>query len=423
MSKTKNKKDMKKDQEKQAEKLEESVEKIDVKVEKGKESKIKPEEPKGKSDAVKHQDSNKAKNPFQNLFKEKPLLVIGLFLLVGAIISWILISAMAGEVKDIFSSGNPIAKIVNVNNSTEAVSLTRARLLDGRIVANENASLLPVGVMIENLPSVRPQSGLSRAQIVYEALVEGFSTRFLVIFDPKEMPDKIGPVRSARPYYLEWISEYDGLYTHAGGSPEALGAIQGLGLKDLDALRKGQYFWRDNTESAPHNLFTSGELLSFALRDMELESETAKFDLGTYSDDPDLNNRPEDAKKVIIRFSGFNYEVEYQYDRDSDEYLRFNAGVEHKDRNNDQQIRAKNVIVVEIPPVVSIGEKGRLTFDIQGEGRALVARHGEVIEGTWKKPDRTTKTRYYDATGEEIDLGRGSTWVHIIPSTQEYTYE
>ncbi|MBU2235463.1 DUF3048 domain-containing protein [Patescibacteria group bacterium] len=371
-----------------------------------------------KEELLKKPNSEKKKN----LFAEKPALVIGGVLVLGAIISWIFIGIMSGQILGIFNFGKSDSSIIETDNS-EDISLTRARLLDGRIVAKENSSLLPVGIMIENLPSVRPQSGLSKAQIVYEALVEGFSTRFLVIFDPNELPDRIGPVRSARPYYLEWISEYDGLYVHAGGSPEALAAVDGLGLKDLNALHKGQYFWRDSSLSAPHNLFTSKELLGYAVRDLGFEDSVAEFDLGIYSSDPDLADRPEDAKKVIIRFSGNNYEVEYQYDRDSDEYLRFNGGVEHKDSNNDQQIRAKNVIVVEIPPVVSIGEKGRLTFDISGEGRALVARHGEIIEGTWEKPDRTSKTRYYDLNGEEIDLGRGSTWVHIIPETQEYTYE
>ena len=377
--------------------------------------KVSPE----KRDEVLEKKDSKKKN---NLFKEKPALVIGGFLIIGAVASWILIGVMSGQMKGIFNFGESIFSKMEAEDE-EDNSLTRARLLDGRIVAKEDSSLLPVGVMIENLPSVRPQSGLSNAQIVYEALVEGFSTRFLVVFDPNELPDKIGPVRSARPYYLEWISEYDGLYVHAGGSPEALAAVDGLGLKDLNALWNGQYFWRDSSQPAPHNLYTSSELLGYAVRDLGFEDKVAEFVLGIFSSEPNLEERPEDAKKVIIRFSGYNYEVEYQYDRDSNEYLRFNGGVEHKDRNTDQQIRAKNVIVVEIPPVVSIGEKGRLTFDISGEGRALVARHGEVIEGTWKKSDRTTKTRYYDSDGEEVDLGRGSTWVHIIPETQEYTYE
>ncbi|PIY95985.1 MAG: DUF3048 domain-containing protein [Candidatus Kerfeldbacteria bacterium CG_4_10_14_0_8_um_filter_42_10] len=368
-------------------------------------------------------ETNKNKN---NLFQITPLkiqlLVMGGVLILGGIIAWVFIGTTLVQAISLFSDQADNQVAVKTLES-EPESLTEARLLDGRIVAKSDYDLLPVGVMIENLPSVRPQSGLSRAQVVYEALVEGFSTRFLVVYDPKELSDTIGPVRSARPYYLEWISELNGLYVHAGGSPDALAAVDGLGIRDLNALSKGQYFWRDHAQAAPHNLYTSKNLLDLAVRDLEYQDLKSEFEPWLYQDDPLLAERPEDAKKVIIKFSGYSYEVEYQYDRESDEYLRFNAGQAHLDRNTGEQLRAKNVIVVEIPPVVDIGEKGRLTFDISGEGRALVARHGEAIEGTWKKPDRLAKTRFYDQTGKEIELGRGSTWIHIVPETQEFGVE
>jgi len=350
------------------------------------------------------------------------LLVTGGVLVLGGIIAWIFIGTTFVQATSLFNEQIDNQVAVKVTES-EPESLTKTRLLDGRIVAKNDYDLLPIGVMIENLPSVRPQSGLSQAQVVYEALVEGFSTRFLAVFDPKELPDVIGPVRSARPYYLEWISEFDGLYVHVGGSPEALAAVDGLGIRNLDALLKGQYFWRDHSQSAPHNLYSSKNLLDLAIRDLGYQEVKAVFDPWLYSDDPPLEERPQDAKKVIIKFSGYSYEVEYRYDRETDEYLRFNAGQPHLDKNTGEQLRAKNVIAVGIPPVVDIGEKGRLTLDISGEGRALVARHGEIIEGTWKKPDRLAKTCCYDQEGKEIELGRGSTWIHIIPETQEFSYE
>lgn len=367
------------------------------------------------------EDKNK-KNNFQLPPPKTQLLITGGVLILGSIISWIFLGAIIAQASDFFS-GIELKETTKAVKQSEGESLTRTRLIDGQIVAKEDYNLLPIGVMIENLSVVRPQSGLSKAQIVYEALVEGFSTRFLVIFDPKELPNTIGPVRSARPYYLEWISEVDGLYAHAGGSPEALAAVDGLGIKDLNALWSGQYFWRDTSQAAPHNLYTSKELLNYAVRDLEYEGVKGEFEPWLYSDDPALEDRLEEAPKVAIKFSGYTYEVEYRYDRESDEYLRFNAGQAHLDKNSGEQIRVKNVVVVEIPPVVDVGEKGRLTLDISGEGRTLVARHGEVVEGTWKKTDRTTKTRFYDEDGKEIELGRGSTWIHIIPSTQEFSYE
>ena len=215
---------------------------------------------------------NKDKEPlFKTESLKTQLLVIGGILVLGGIISWIFVGVLVAQAKDIFSGES--SGVVKRTESQDT-SLTKARLLDGRVVAKEDAELLPIGIMIENLPTVRPQSGLSQAQVVYEALVEGFSTRFLVVYDPKELPDLIGPIRSSRPYYLEWISEYDGLYVHAGGSPESLAAIDGLGIKDLNALFKGQYFWRDHSQSAPHNLYSSRELIDKAVRDLEFQEES-----------------------------------------------------------------------------------------------------------------------------------------------------
>lgn len=345
------------------------------------------------------------------------LALAGGVLVFGGIVSWLFLFGLMAKAKSIlFSSEQEI--IPTVENVEKA--LTKNRRLDGRIVATEDADFLPIGVMIENLPSVRPQAGLSRASVVYEALVEGFSTRFLALFDPKEFPDRIGPIRSSRQYYLEWISEYNGVYVHAGGSPESLKSIDAFGIRDLNALRRGPYFWRDRSRSAPHNLYSSRELLDRAMRDLGYGELRAEFEPWLFQDDRSLEERPENAKKVIIKFSGRSYETEYRYDRESDEYIRYNAGTVHGDENSKDEIRAKNVVVVEIPPVVSIGEKGRLALNVVGEGRVLIARGGEVIEGKWKKKDRTSRTRFYDAADQEIKFGRGSTWIHILPSTQEF---
>jgi hypothetical protein len=137
-----------------------------------------------------------------------------------------------------------------------------ARQTDGVLVETSQAKLYPIAVMIENAAfgGVRPQAGLSYAQIVYEVVVEGGITRFMAIY-AGDMPDVIGPVRSARPTYLEFAAEYDALYGHAGGSPEALQAISGLQVKDLSALAAdSRFFYRDGSKVAPHNLFTSSLL-------------------------------------------------------------------------------------------------------------------------------------------------------------------
>jgi len=120
------------------------------------------------------------------------------------------------------------------------------RLIDGICVEYEkDVDPKLVAVMVENHVDARPQSGLSKARIVYEAPVEANYSRFMLIYPLGDDIDKIGPVRSARPYYLDWLAEYDNImYMHVGGSPDALDIISERGLFDLNEFYRGWYYWR-----------------------------------------------------------------------------------------------------------------------------------------------------------------------------------
>lgn len=334
-------------------------------------------------------------------------------------------------------------KEVSKTDSTKSEPVRYERHLDGRIVAAKDVNKYPVAVMIENLSPVRPQSGLGQAQIVYESLVEGGITRFMAVYDLSENIKEIGPVRSARPYYLEWVSEYDALYAHAGGSPEALQGISAFNIHDLNQIGGAQgYYWRDSGVAAPHNLFTSSELLTRAVNDNKLGEVEPTYTPWTFMDDPEATmttqknttsvtntnaatetSTSQQADNISIDFSSPTYKVEYQYDADSQEYLRFNGGLPHTDKNSGGQLRAKSIVIVSIPPITDVGEKGRLTLSIHGEGKVQIARFGEVITGTWKKADRTARTEFFDAKGNHLDLGRGNVWVEIVPEDKTVEFK
>ncbi len=300
-----------------------------------------------------------------------------------------------------------------------------ARRIDGVYVDKDKADFWPYAVTIENLYSVRPQSGLSQASIVYEALAEGGSTRFVAIFDPSEIIPEIMPVRSARPYYIEWVSEYNALYAHAGGSPKALTVIwENSDFYDLEALsRDAVYFWRDTTKYSPHNLVTSSEKMNYALRDKELGDRQASFDSWTFKDEAELDARGDDGKKLTFNFSyGSTYKVDYVYNRENNNYLRFNADEPHLDKNSAEQISVKNVIIQLVEEPVLSGGAGRLDIFVGGEGKGWLFIDGDAIEGTWKKESRTDRTWFYDLDGNEIEFNRGNTWVHVITKTQDVTY-
>ncbi|MDP3965063.1 MAG: DUF3048 domain-containing protein [bacterium] len=296
------------------------------------------------------------------------------------------------------------------------------RSIDGVLVAQENSNPFPVAMMIDNIPPAWPHSGLEAASVLYETLVEGGATRIMAVFAGGEAA-KIGPVRSARPYYLEWVSEYDALYGHVGGSPEALGAIDGMGIKDFSQFSNGQYFWRDQSRYAPHNVYTSSELIQRALRDRDFAEETPQYGSWLFKDDAPLEERPLKEESIEVHFSsGQTWVSEYVYDRVTNQYAKFHAGRPHIDAETGNQLQTKNVVVIIIPPILDYGEKGRLTLDVHGEGRAFIFRDGEKITGSWKKTDRLDRTRFYDENGSEVLLNRGTSWVSIVPEGNDVIY-
>jgi len=371
----------------------------------------------------------KKKQNFFNTFYKKHGLWIVLLFIVGIVFSWWFLCqyANAGIKLLEFYQGSYHSAVGQATSVVEEeLSKNIARRIDGMIVEREQANLLPYAVMIENLRSVRPQNGLSQAAVVYETLAEGGSTRFMAIFDPSEVIPEIMPVRSARPYYLEWVSEYGAPYAHAGGSPKALTVIrENDDIIDLEALSSDAvYFWRDTSKYAPHNLVTSSEKMNFALRDKELDELKTEYRSWKFKDGAVLENRGEDSKTVVFNYSyGLTYKVGYKYNKEKNIYLRFNADEEHKDKNTDQQITVNNVIVQIVPEPVLEGGKGRLEIYVGGEGKAWIFVDGQAIEGIWKKGSRIERTLFYDADGNEIEFNRGNTWVNVISETQEVHYE
>ncbi len=374
-------------------------------------------------DKTKKQTNNQPTNTA--LYKGLTLVI---FLLAGTLVSWLIVHAYTAAVGDAVSFYFEEGNVSHVATAEGIQTTQPARLLDGVLVPSDQTSYWPYAVMIENLLSVRPQSGLSQASVVYETLAEGGATRFMAVFDPSEVMPEIGPVRSSRPYYLEWASEYAALYAHAGGSPKALTVIRensDLSKQNLEALgRDGVYFWRDHGISAPHNLFTSSEKMNFALRDKGFADQTASFQPWLFKNDAALADRGQDGKTATFNFSyGLTYKVGFQYNRERNVYLRFNADQPHTDKNTGKQIEAKNVIVQLVEEPQLVGEKGRLDIYVGGTGKAWIFRDGQVIPATWKKTERTERTRFYDADDKEIELNSGNTWVQVLSKTQDVTYE
>ncbi len=297
-----------------------------------------------------------------------------------------------------------------------------ARRLDGMMVAAADANIVPGCVMIENaaFDGVRPQSGLSAASVVYEVIVEGGITRLMAVYGG-ESADAIGPVRSARDTYLEFASEYNCGYAHAGGSYTAMLAIPRFDMRNIDALLESKYFWRDNNKYSPHNLFTNSENLYAAISDGHSWTDAPTYATWNFVNDEELP-AGDTATEVNIAFGG-SYDVQYRYNTEGKYYERANGGVLQTDANTGNTLTTRNIIIETVPEGIYIEGKGRVNFAVTGEGDVYIFRNGVMTKGTWKKADRLDRTRYYDADGNEIALARGNTWVEVVPEGYSYDWK
>lgn len=280
--------------------------------------------------------------------------------------------------------------------------------LDGYPRLGEDESVF--AVMIDNNPHARPQQiGLSQASIVYEALAEGGVTRYMALFSYQNI-DKVGPVRSARPYYIDWASEYSAAYLHAGGSNDAFRKILQSDIIDVDGLYyeeiSSDYFRRDANYYAPHDLFgyLSGIRELVVARDWDGKIEEPRFQFG---EEAYFFN---DAFDIKIDFSYPDFLVEYFYDAEKKGYVRYLASEPHLDQG--EEILPKNILV-QFTDYYSVDDEGRLKMRTYGEGKALYFSGGKVGSGKWVK-EEDDFTRFFDEFGEELVLKEGQTWLEMV---------
>lgn len=297
---------------------------------------------------------------------------------------------------------------------------TLASPLTGVQLDPETARRPITAVVIENHTDARPQSGLSQAGVVYEALAEGGITRFLAFF-LDQRPPQLGPIRSIRTYFVDWALEFNAPVAHVGGNADALDLIAPLAMKDMNQFSYGSYFYRTTDRFAPHNAYSSSDMLD------SLQKKLGYYTPADFKVSPRKADTPAASANhptINIDYSYASYAVRYQYDAATNDYARFLAGQPHVDRNTGAQIRVKNIVVEYMPTnygTTRIGEQ-TVIMGTPGSGKAIVFRDGTAIEGTWTKPNHNTRTRLLDAAGNDIPLDPGNTWYSIVPNTKTVSY-
>lgn len=336
---------------------------------------------------------------------------------------------------------NPLSDSTNLQNNEQIQIEQVQNPLTGELVNKDTATFIdqrPIGVMINNHIDARPQSGLQSADIVYEVVAEGGITRFLSFF-LSELPEKIGPVRSTREYYLVLVKELaDSMIMHIGYSPQALEAIQTWPVRSL--ARGGAQFYRDEERlqkvATEHTAYVDGPYLRSVGEDLgwsgvgEIETYLFKDDNYTLNDSnqgqDETTNNNYDSQLVTDISIDFWYKGDYsavfKYNQEDNTYLRYMGydtdqnPIPHVDQETKEQIGIKNLIVqfvVESP--IEGDNKNRLEYDLLGSGEGIVFIDGKAINVTWNKSERDSRTKFYDLNGSEIEFNRGNFWISIVP--------
>lgn len=310
---------------------------------------------------------------------------------------------------DVVEIKNEVIDAIEVVDSKEYIYFSR---LTGQGVENELEQWPKViAVMVNNNPDGFPLVGINEASIVYEVPVEGVYTRLMAIYPENANVDQIGPVRSARTYYLDWLGEYGTtLYMHCGGSFDALKEIKKRSIFDADEFSKTSYYWRDKTRLAPHNLFTASTKWQEYIEIYSTKYDFPEWDGWSYGD---LNSGNEEGLQGVSFAYGKNYVVGWRYNEDINMYERILNDQLFLDKNG-QNILTDNIIF-QFASMKVVDNLGRRDINTIGEGEMRLFRDGVMIRGIWKKNSLSERTRFYNEGNEEINLKPGKTWLMVVP--------
>lgn len=312
------------------------------------------------------------------------------------------------------NSLNVLEQISGKNNPTPVPQQTNP--LDGTSVDKAKAERYPLAVVIENHPDARPQYGLTKAAIVYEAITEGGITRFLAILGPYDAT-RIGPIRSARTFFVDWASEFRAYFAHAGGNQDALALIPTSPLYNEDLLGAADYGKRipHNNVATEHTLYSDTDSLYKLASDRKYPAN-AVVNQFNFKDDATANLRGT-TQTIAINFSTSSYLVNWSYDKESNAYTRSLDNSPHIDALSNTQIKAKVIAVqtVSRTPITTPDGESSFQFSDTGSGKATIYQDGKATETTWKKASQKDRTHFYDSTGAEISFNRGQMWIEVIP--------
>lgn len=347
--------------------------------------------------------------------------------IVVGIIAFIILVIIAGGLYLIFKPNKMVAvsspkKTIVVKKT--AIPTTVPSTLTG-LPVDPSVNKRPVtAVMIENSTYARPQSGLDTAGVVFEAIAEGGVTRFMAVYQDTQ-PDYIGPVRSARPYYIQWALGFDAAYAHVGGSPDALTDLSAWNVRNIDQFYNSSAFERISSRDAPHNVYTSISKLNSVEQAKDWTSSTYNG-FPRKADSPSKNPN---ATAINLSLSGPVYDPSFTYNPKTNNYTRSEDGSVQTEISSSGTVTniTPKVVIAMVTPL----SQGALDatgayysdYNVIGTGQVYIFQDGTVTTGTWTKNSNSSQITFSDANGNSIKLNAGQTWITAVGSASNVSYK
>ena len=353
------------------------------------------------------------------LFKAITVLVI---LLVAIIAAFVVLSGKNNELKKVNRHKNVKQEDVSSEKPTEDPHKGQARsMFTGLWIDEDIVNKRPYAFMFNNIKNAFPQSGTSEMDIIYEAVVEGGITRLMGITQ-NITSDRIGSLRSARPYYVSIAKEYDALYIHIGGSEDAKKKIKALGVADFDGNSGlgNTLIYRDKSIRAPHNAFTSKERIDKVVdsKDYHKEYEGVKDNHFVFYDEvQEISGDGSASEKINIELSGYAKPY-FTYNKEDELYYRYAFDKEHIDKNTNKQLAFTNIIIQYVKQW-AYDDHDRQKMDIDdSKGDGVYISAGEYKEITWKRNEDKLIMQYLD-NGKLLTVNPGKTYIALVPTDKK----
>jgi len=290
----------------------------------------------------------------------------------------------------------------------------------------------PLAVVLNNIPDALPMNGVSKADIIYEYCVEGGLTRMLALYQDFNDVGVIGSIRSARHYTVQLAESYDAILVGAGRSPQAQREVTNLGIPFLNEVEGPlrDIFYRDRNRipdrrvGSVHSVVTTGDRIKEWLPqyDFRLLHENNYEHSISFTDDGTPKNGS-NATEVAVRFS-HGKTTSFIYDPSAKAYYARQSNMDFTDANDNTRPVFANVLILRMKVTgIQDDDAGRLDIVTTGTGDGYFVSGGKYIEIDWTRSDLSSPFVYTQKDGTKFALGVGKTYICIIPTNMDATFD